>query len=100
MAQVEGPVFEDPPAATRGPGAKGRVNELVAPLRRRPGEWARVFGPATAKQATNWAQRLKLGRCYDVNEGEFEAIRRTVDGESFVWARYVGNGDGESWGIS
>lgn len=86
-------VFEDPPTTSTGRGSGGTVAELLAPLRSQPGQWARVKGPIIPRSAASWAYAVKRGRVVGIADGEFQTTVRTIDGEGYVWARYVGNGD-------
>jgi hypothetical protein len=81
-------VFEDPPP--NGAGAEGVWSDLLAPLRERPGEWARVRGPLTISSAGSTAGNLKNGKYAGCPKGDYEAVSRQVDGKAYVWARYVG----------
>lgn len=86
-------VFEQPPPQKRRRGAPG-VSERLLPLRERPGEWARVYGPAIPSNAYVWAARVRKGQHFPgIVAGDYETVAREGDdGEWFVWARYVGNG--------
>jgi hypothetical protein len=80
--------FEDPPAR-RGGGAwspKGTHEIIAAKLRERPGEWARIQALPSVQSAAGQAH---------APAGSFESKSRTVDGESRVYARYVGEGFSE-----
>jgi len=81
-------VFEDPPP--NGAGLEGIWALRLAPLRERPGEWARVAGPLTVSSAGSTARNLKKGDYSGCPKGDYEAVSRQVDGKAYVWARYVG----------
>jgi len=83
-------VFEDPPPNQAG--QTGKIFEFLRPLREHPSEWARVKGPTKRNRASIWATQLKNGRCIGCPAGHYEAVTRQIDGEVYVWARYVGNG--------
>lgn len=84
-------VFEEPPP-TRTPRSL-RLNVRLDPLRSRPGEWARVFGPSKHRSNTyQFASRLRAGEPPGITPGEFEARTGRIDQSWYVWARYVGNG--------
>jgi len=80
-----------PPPDRRGP--IGEWSGRLAILRGRPGEWAR-FPQGSATSASQTVHRLKArGRVSygGAKPGEFEATQRTLDGETFVYVRYVGH---------
>lgn len=82
-------VFEEPP--------RTRVQHaiVVAALRERPGEWARVGVYATPGSAHSLARQIKRATLNAwAPAGAFEAVGRTVKGEHRVYARYVGGADG------
>lgn len=70
----------------------GSVAEHLAPLKDTPYHWARVYGPCpgTSMAAQMWAHGIKKGNRKGIEPGEFEAKVRTINGERFVFARYVG----------
>lgn len=73
------------------PQSHGRGFDWVAhlaPLRERPGEWARVWGPDP--KSTALAQYVKRGDAAGVTRGEYETKCRTIDGGLYMYARYVG----------
>lgn len=78
-------VFEDPkPKGTR------RWEARLAPLKRRPGEWARVHVSPSYEGARSYAWSLQSGR-YALPEGRFEFhFGQHEDGKGAVYARYVG----------
>jgi hypothetical protein len=81
-------VWEDPPVNVAG--RKGVWIERLAPLRDRPGEWAK-FPDTNAGLAHN----IKSGRLVGVEAGEFEtrAIRQGKSGKCDVYVRFVGKAD-------
>jgi hypothetical protein len=77
----------DPPGVRR---TTDLLVEITAALRSRPGQWARVLGPAPPRQIDNVRVALSVGNGKGIERGEFEASRRTINDECFLWARYVG----------
>lgn len=74
------------------------LKELADELRARPGNWALVFeqeGPASGR-AGAMATHIRLGqvRCFTPT-GDFDAVTRKVENITCVYARYVGEPDGE-----
>jgi hypothetical protein len=89
-------VFEDPPnirwSIGRLHSSEPRIVHELAPLRERPGEWARVYGPLKDVAARNKAATIRRGGPVGIEPGEYEATARTLDDGSYVWVRYVGQG--------
>lgn len=85
-------VFMDLPASRAGSGTAGATAARVAPLRERPGEWARIRGGYTNPTAARaYAAIVRKGRQLGIDEGEFEtATRKNDEGTWDVFARYVG----------
>ena len=84
-------VWEDPPTTTRAPSHHGVWAERLAPLRDRPGEWAKV---GRVHSAT--ALKIKRGQMLGIPAGEFEATLRDVDrteNKGTLYVRYVGGSD-------
>jgi hypothetical protein len=71
-------------------GSQPRIIRELAPLRDRPGEWARVYGPLKDMAARNKAATIRRGDPVGMEPGEYEATARTLDDGSYVWVRYVG----------
>ena len=89
MSDIE---FGNPPKIPR-PINTPKVAARLAPLKERPGEWAKIYGPTkTPDQASSWAHALRTGRFVGIPRGEYESTSRFIDGQGWVWARYVGNG--------
>lgn len=87
-----GLVWEDPPPDSRGrrPGWADEDDHdaFAAALRARPMRWARL--PLTSA-GTGTAACIVMARLVAYRPARsFEAVRRTVDGRSYVYARYVG----------
>lgn len=59
-------------------------------LRERPGDWARILTLPANNSAAAMAYAITAGKLTAYPFGSFEAKSRTVDGESRVYARYVG----------
>lgn len=80
--------WTDPPTNPRG--GRRRVWETrLAPLRERPGQWARL-DDCQGKRAYNVGQQLRKGGFAGIDPTEFEAISRTVDGTVYLFVRYIG----------
>lgn len=78
----------DPPPPPN-PGPKfGIWDAELAPLRDRPGQWAR-WDRVSFTSARTTASRLRK------QNPDFEFAARLLDGQAIIFARYVGNG-GES----
>jgi hypothetical protein len=86
--------FEDPPPAKRAP----RRFDLVAQeLKANPGRWAVIAVFDKRPNANSTARQIRLGlTSYWQNPGDFEAVSRAVGDEFRVYARYLGEGKGES----
>jgi hypothetical protein len=87
-----GLVWEDPPPDCRGrrPGCADEDDHelFAAALRARPMRWARL--PLTGT-GTGAATNIASGRLAPYRPaGSFEAVRRTIGGQSYIFARYVG----------
>jgi hypothetical protein len=84
-------VFMDPPRPMVGKGATGKTAARVAPLRERPGEWARIRSDVKPGTAASYAAVIRKGRSHGIEEGEFEVITRSNgDGTSDIFARVIG----------
>lgn len=82
-------VFEEPPASKRG-AKSTRHRDVVAQLKARPGEWARIRTGTTRASVDSCAQQIRTGRLVAYNPaGTFEAVGRTVEGAYVVFARYI-----------
>lgn len=69
------------------------TRRTAAALRDRCGVWAHISDHTSKGQAANLAYRIRHGKLVDFRPaGAFEATSRKVgkEGESQVWARYVG----------
>lgn len=81
--------FEPPPKRVRV--TWGRHADVASKLRAKPGEWAPIGTYNSSQTAASIARQIKRAvlSAY-MPAGSFEAVSRTVDGESRVYARYVG----------
>ena len=82
--------WEEPPP----PKKALRDYSLVAQqLRENPGRWARIDSFPHATAAGRMAYVIRTGRTsYWQEPGDFEAASRAVDGQFYVYARYMGDG--------
>lgn len=91
--------WEQPPA-TNAKGGQGRANSKYDPvadqLLDRPNEWALVWETADPDAAASVSGVIREGRvvCFRPR-GDFEACVRTVNGARRVYARYLGDGNGD-----
>ena len=72
-----------------------RANHLVivSQLRKRPGEWARIGKPYKYAGAKNMVTRINSGELSNyAPAGDFEAASRIIDGQHYVYVRYLGDG--------
>ncbi|RKN38435.1 hypothetical protein [Micromonospora endolithica] len=83
--------WEDPPPPSYGgPGSPiaAHLRRVAAELRARPGQWAAIVEGPTGPPLT---ARIKRGTDHAWQPaGAFEAVYRTVAGETVTYARYVG----------
>lgn len=79
-------VWEDPGPSGKKRSPDGCWRDLLAPLRDRPGEWARVKtgGHTVRAEGSN----IKRGDYLGIEKGEFEAVTRQTD-QDHEWALYV-----------
>lgn len=77
----------DPPP----PRKRGRINVVgvVATLQANPGKWARIAGPYKP-QSGGGGYRFMFK-----NKPGFECVSRRINEETWIFARYVGNGSAE-----
>ena len=82
--------YETPPKDRRG-AKGGKWADLLAPLRERPGDWARIPGEHVNAVVT----QIKRGTYKGISAGEFDATSRRVEGSEparfRIWVRYVGH---------
>jgi hypothetical protein len=79
---------EPPPAKQRSFAGVGDA------LRARPGQWARIAEYPGRPVASMLVVRIRTGAVrYWQPAGSFEAVSRTVDDKTCVFARYVGDGE-------
>lgn len=85
-------VWEEPPGPSPHDGKRRarEWEERLAPLRDWPERWARVYGPVTQNQALNAAANGRRGNWSGIDPDEWEITCRTVDGQGYVYARYLG----------
>ncbi|MFE6737563.1 hypothetical protein [Streptomyces tubercidicus] len=85
-------VFEKlPPSPRITPTASIRHTEIVAQLRARPNEWARIQERDKPGDAAGVAYQIRKGILAAFRPaGHFEAKSRTVNDTFCVYARYVG----------
>lgn len=86
-------VWEEPPVTTSGGNRPLEWPARLAPLRERPGQWARVSKHLNGPAASSTANDLRKGRRPGVDPAEFEFTGRTIDGEGYVYARFIGEQD-------
>lgn len=86
-------VFEGPPPPR---ASRPELREVAQALRARPGEWARV---GQFVQADMLAANIKRGKpVVFAPKGSFEAVSRRINGEFFLYARYVGEAGNQEAG--
>lgn len=88
-AGSNGMEWGSPPAPRSNRSCVHEFTEIVIELRRRPGEWARVFTYRKKNDAHARAQVLRKHEPYSDIEW---APRSLPDGTSGLWARFVGEG--------
>lgn len=80
--------WEDPPS--RG-GARAEFAPIAAKLRARKGQWAKVSQYEKSSTSASVAFMIRNGGITSFQPaGAYEAVARTVEGEHWVWARYIG----------
>lgn len=89
--------WEEPPGTGAwAAGIRGKHAQVAAQLKEHPGQWAKIpvtGGPVTAR---NMAYQIRKGEMAAYKPpGAFEAVSRTVDGQTCLYARYVGGVGGE-----
>lgn len=85
-----GLTWEEPPEVKNGRPAQWPTR--LDPLKARPGSWACVATQARGDgggSLSRTASFIKSG----VYGGGFEAVTRTVDGQTRLYARFVGDGE-------
>lgn len=87
-------VWQEPPRSDRGRkrGKRGEHDHaaIAAALRQRPGEWALIPVTGVLTGITDHIRRGRLAAYRPA--GQYEAVRRHVNGETRVYARFVGSG--------
>lgn len=81
--------WEQPPIINRGRGAEPKYAPILATLKDRPGEWARLAVPGV-KDIAPLVTNINQGNLKGIEKGEYEATSRMVDGERLLYVRYVG----------
>ena len=81
----EKPEFVDPPTSSRTRRG-GKWVERLALLRERPGEWAR-WKELGATQSAGGLKRTARDGVF--GPGVWEFTNRTVDGDRYIYARYL-----------
>ena len=81
----EAPEFVDLPADGRY-RRDGKWKDRLTPLRDRPGEWARWKERGNTKSSGHLKRMARAG---DFAPGIWEFTTRTVDGDSYLYARYT-----------
>lgn len=96
VASTRGEVrWEDPPPARGTRQARSRWHRIAAELRANPGQWA-VVATYPSMSARSTAVKINAGKVAAMRPaGHWEACTRTVEGETRIYARYVGGGSGE-----
>lgn len=88
--------WEEPPPAKRGAvTSSSRFDALAEELRAQPGRWAVIYD-GTTKSFSGMAHHIRQGaiRCF-APAGDFDATYRASADGVRVYARYVGDRDGE-----
>lgn len=93
MGLLSKPVFRDPPP----PRLQPELHEAVAEaLRKRPGQWALVGTFGNYSEASTAVVRITRGTVEAYRPaGDFDATQRKERGDCNVYARFVGDGEGE-----
>lgn len=83
-------VWEEPPQAKSGRAEAGKYVSLLAPLRDRPGQWAKLPGFYGLGITT----RINKGLVSGIVAGDYQATARPVSGSKptqyAVWVRFIG----------
>ena len=79
--------WAEPPARRNGKG-NSKWLPVIAELKKRPGQWAKITTLGSSTTAHNLAREIQRGAGHWGNEGTFEAAGRGCD----VYARYIGGG--------
>lgn len=80
--------FEEPPARTRSPRT-AKWAKVLDTLREHEGQWARIAVKPSAGTAAALAGNLRGGTLSGAEKGEFEAVSRRLDDDTYgVFARY------------
>jgi hypothetical protein len=87
-------VWEQPPAKT---GRGGKYADFAQALRENEGRWAILATFQAAEKKSGWSKSniINAGKLIDFrdDEGRFEAVCRTVNGETRVYVRYLPQAD-------
>lgn len=79
-------IFEDPPARKHGAGI---YSAWLSELRKHPGRWVRHPDAFVPAKASSVATAIKRGTAANTRLGEFDAVVRTVDGTTYLYAQYL-----------
>jgi hypothetical protein len=83
-------VWEDPPPTGRPGKTAAQFGELLLELKKKPNTWAKIAVWAGESGAYSGKKRLTANPPVP---GTFEyAVRKTPEGGSMLYARYVGRG--------
>jgi hypothetical protein len=90
-------VKEVPPNIARGRTGGGRYSDIAEKLKADPGEWYRIGENLKTSQLASGINNKKLVD-FRTDEGYFEAVSRSVNDGTSVWARYVPPAEDEDGG--
>ena len=91
MKEQEVQWVDEPPQVVTIRAKWGETERMVAPLRERPGQWAKLPKQfASPARASEFAHRLKRGAFAGVAAGDFETVARKDGDNPSVYARYIG----------
>ena len=82
MTSIE---WADPPPQRTGVG-NSKWLSVVAALKGRPGQWAKIATFGSPSSAQNLSREIRRGAGHWAPAGAFDAVRRDLD----VYARYLG----------
>lgn len=90
-------IFEEPPATPRGgrPVGSSPAARWTATLRNYPDAWAKYPTPWNNKGTAHAkASAIRNGKVYGIAKGDYEALAATIDGKTYLYARFVGAASG------
>lgn len=83
-------IWETPKEVAQS-GPKADHAKIAAKLKANPGVWGRVHKYASPRSASTMAYTIKQGRMKNyLPVGAYETASRKVDGECWLFMRYVG----------